>query len=124
MTTAHAALGWAIVGGFAAMWVWGVGAGLVRRPGPSAFWGLVAALQVAILVQLVVGIVLVAAGGRQPLLHYAYGGPFPAIVLGYAHVRARGRRSARGPAWVFGWAAFFAAGLTARALMLGLGIGD
>ena len=119
----HAALGWGVVGGFLLMWLWGTGAGLLRREAGAWFWRLVAILQVTLIVQVAVGIALLAIGGRQPLLHYAYGGPFPAIALGVAHARARASPPPRGAQWVFGWAAFFAWGLTTRALMLGLGVG-
>jgi hypothetical protein len=66
--------------------------------------------------------VLLALGGREPLLHYLYGAVFPALVLVVCHVFTRGLEK---PPYhlFFTWGAFFVFGLTARALMTGLGLG-
>src|SRR5205814_1328699 len=58
--------------------------------------------------------------GRPPLLHYAYGIVFPALLIGVAHWFTR---SLEQPPYhvFFTGAAFFILGLTLRALMTGLG---
>jgi hypothetical protein len=117
----HVALGWAVVAAFGLLWLWGLGAAAIRRDPGRWFWGLVAVVQVTLALEVAAGLVLLALGRRQDLLHYVYGSVFPILMLGVAHVLAR--REDR-PAWVyFAWAAFFAFGLTLRALMTGLEIG-
>ena len=126
MRLVHLIAGWSIVGGFAVLWLWGVGAWIgeraVRRiSGPGrAYWWLLGFLQAALLVQGVAGVILLILGGRATALHYVYGIVFPALLLVVAHVLARDM-FARRPYIVFAWAAFFNVGLTLRALMTGLG---
>ncbi len=117
-------LGWAVVGGFGLLWLWALVTWIVRRREiASWFWGLLAALQVAVALQAVAGIVLLLTGARRSLLHYAYGAIFPVLVLVVAHVVARELEDER-PAWhAFGWAGLICFGLTLRALMTGLSIG-
>lgn len=122
MREVHLWVGSSIVAGFGAMWLWGLGAWIVRRAPGRAFWWLLAVLQVALLLQLVGGLALLAVGGRQSLLHYAYGIVFPVLVLVVAHWQARETFSRR-PWAPFAVAAFFVFGLTLRALTTGLGIG-
>lgn len=121
MRGAHVVIGWAIVGSFLLLWVWGIVARLVRRDPGQWFWRLIAAVQVVIGIQAIVGIVLLAMGFRQSLLHYGYGAVFPVIVLVGAHVVAR--HGEVEPSVAFAWASFIAFGLTLRALATGLGIG-
>jgi hypothetical protein len=61
-------------------------------------------------------------GDRRPLLHYLYGAVFPALVLVVCHVFTRGLEK---PPFhlFFTIGSFFMLGLTARALMTGLGLG-
>jgi len=92
---------------------------------PDFFWTLLAALQVVIAVQFVVGAVLFISGERPAsngpeFLHYVYGAFFPALVLGVAHWRAR--KVTVAPWLIFGVAAFVCAFSTFRALQTGLGI--
>lgn len=121
MRVLHEVIGYAIVSAFGLLPLWGLTVRLIRRGPGQAFWWLVAGVQVAVGIQLIAGIVLLALGGSQPLLHYFYGSLFPMIVLVVAHVVARGLERDQ---WVpFAWAGFFCFGLTARALLIGLGIG-
>ncbi|MBI4261204.1 MAG: hypothetical protein HY658_11625 [Actinobacteria bacterium] len=122
MSTVHAAIGFAIVGALGVLWLWGLGIWILRRRDAGRpFWWIVAFVQVALIVQAVAGVVLLAMGRRQSWLHYVYGSLFPAVVLVGAHWAARLDRYR---AWVFfSFAAFIAFGLTARALMTGLGLG-
>jgi hypothetical protein len=122
MRVIHLWLGASIVAGFGLMFLWGLGTWIFRRGPGRAFWWLLTFVQVSLLVQLVGGLLLLAAGGRQPWLHYVYGVVFPALVLGVAHVLAREIFADR-PWAAFALAGFFSLGLTLRALMTGLGIG-
>ena len=122
MRATHVVVGFSIVGGFALLWLWGLGAWIARRGPGRPFWWLVASLQVALLVQLVAGVALLIGGGDRGVLHYLYGVGFPALVLGAAHWLAREAFAER--PWVpFALAGFVAFGLTLRALMTGLGVG-
>jgi hypothetical protein len=119
----HKYIGFVVVGGFAVMMLWGFGAKLAKRdPGPW-FWRLVAAAQVILGIQVVVGIVLLFVYGfhARPLLHYLYGSVFPITVLVVTHLFARDLE--RDQYFPFAFAGLICFGLTARALMTGLGIG-
>ncbi|MGH2692497.1 MAG: hypothetical protein ACRDHM_08340 [Actinomycetota bacterium] len=120
MTLIHSAIGWAIVGAFGAMWLWGMGALLFRRVPDRRYWWLLAFVQGSLLLQGLAGVILLLLGGRASALHYVYGVIFPVLVLMVAHVLAREQFSHR-PWLPFALAAFFCFGLTLRALMTGLG---
>ena len=122
MSTVHRFIGFAIVGGFFALALWGLVAFIVKRDPTRWFWRLLAVLQVIVIVQLLSGLVLLATGARRPILHYAYGAVFPAIVLVAAHVIARELEDPRDAARVFAIAAFIVFGLTLRAVTTGLGL--
>jgi hypothetical protein len=121
MADFHRIEGFVIVAGWGVLFLWGVGLFLLKRDAGRLYWGLLAVLQVLLVVQLVVGLVLLATGGSRPLLHYLYGAVFPAAVLVVCHVLSRGLEK---PPYhlFFTWGAFFIFGLTARALMTGLGL--
>jgi hypothetical protein len=122
MPTVHKVIGFAIVGGFLVMALWGLVAFILKRDPTRWFWRLLAVLQVTLIVQLLAGIIVFATGHRRPLLHYAYGAVFPAIVLIGAHVIARELED-QSDAWrVFAIAGFILFGLTLRALTTGLGL--
>lgn len=94
-----------------------------REPG-GWFWNLLAAVQVVLGVQVVVGAILFALGGRPQSngpnwLHYVYGGLFPIGVLYVAHKYARKHQGVE--IVIFGVACLVAFGLTFRALQTGLG---
>lgn len=125
MDSVHRFVGYSIPAGFALLTLWAL-LSFIRNKAPSQwFWSLLAALQVVIGSQVVIGGLLYLGGSRPATngpewLHYVYGGLFPAIVLIFAH---RFARKAEGIAWiVFGVAAFINFGLTFRALQTGLGI--
>jgi len=86
----HEAIGFVIVIGFGALFLWGIGSFIVRREPNQWFWRLLAFLQVTLIVQLIAGTTLLILGYRRVLLHYFYGSLFPAVVLVIAHVLARG----------------------------------
>ena len=120
MTSFHKVEGFAIVIGWGLLFFWGVGLFISKRDAGRLYWGLLTVLQVLLGVQLLAGLVLLVMGGR-PLLHYAYGAVFPALVLVVCHVFSRGLEK---PPFhlFFTIGAFFIFGLTARALMTGLGM--
>jgi hypothetical protein len=126
MTDLHRYIAYSIPAGFALMTLWALVA-FVRNKAPADwFWHLLAALQVVVGIQVVVGAILYIAGNR-PLtegpewLHYVYGGLFPAAVLIAAHRFARSARFREFPWVAFGIAALVCFGLTFRALQTGLG---
>lgn len=125
MRPIHAFMGWAVVLGFAAIWLWGLVAWIVRaatggragEPG-RVFWGVLGGVQALLIVQALAGVALLVAGGRVPVLHYVYGAIFPILLLMVAHVLAR--EAFRHAPWApFALAAFFSFGLTLRALQTG-----
>jgi len=116
----HVLIGWGIVGAFALLWLWGLGTWISRRGPGRPFWWILTFVQVALIAQLVAGVVLMIAGGQRSLLHYVYGVIFPVLVLITAHVLAR-EAFAHRPWAPFALAAFFSFGLTLRALMTGFG---
>lgn len=118
----HAFVGFAIVGGFALLALWGLATWLIRRGPGKAFWWVLGTLQAALILQLVVGLTLLAMGGSREVLHYLYGVAFPVLILVGAHWL--GREAFADRPWVpFAVGSFFIFGLTLRALMTGLGIG-
>jgi hypothetical protein len=122
MPTVHRLIGFAVVAGFLAMALWGLVVFIRKREPNRWFWRLLAILQVTLMVELLAGLILLATGNRRPLLHYAYGAVFPAIVLIGAHVIARDLED-QSDAWrVFAVAGFILFGLTLRALTTGLGL--
>ena len=122
MSEFHRVEGFVIVVGWGVLFLWGLGLFILKREAGRLYWGLLAALQVLLGLQVVAGIVLLGLGDRRPLLHYLYGSLLPAIVLVVCHLLTRSLQ--KGPYHLFfTWGAFFIFGLTARALMTGLGIG-
>ncbi len=116
-------MGFAIVGGFALMLLWGGAALLVKRDPTRWFWRLLAVLQAVLILQLIAGLILLVLGRSQEPLHVLYGSLFPAVVLVVAHVLGRGMADERDALIVFTTASFFLFGLTLRALTTGLGLG-
>ena len=123
MSAVHAVVGFAIVGGLFLFFLWGLVGWLARRDPGGWYWRLLAVLQVLLFLQVVAGVVLLIAGRRLSLLHYAYGGLFPLVALVVAHVLARGMERERDALLVFVAVSFVVFGLTLRALATGLGIG-
>jgi hypothetical protein len=135
MSALHRVVGFAVVAIFAAGWIWGLGARLLRRGPGEMYWAWLSIAQVVAGLQAVLGTVLLLLGRRVQaegalggLLHYVYG-YLPLLLFVVAHVVARaGDAKAIGidrpvQPWVpFAWASFVSFGLTLRALMTGLGM--
>ena len=119
----HAAIGFAIVGGWFVLFGCGAVSFVVKREPPPWYWRLLGLLQVLLILQLLAGgILLLSARRADSFLHYLYGAVFPAIVLVATHVTAR-RMADEADTWkAFAIAAFFVFGLTLRALTTGLGM--
>ncbi|MDQ4143589.1 MAG: hypothetical protein M3198_07575 [Actinomycetota bacterium] len=126
MTEVHLLIGYSIPAGFALLFVLTVYAFVRDRPPGGLFWNLLAALQIVLGIQLVVGVVLFASGLRPRTqgphwLHYVYGAVLPALVLVVAHRAAASERFRAIPWLAFGIAAFVCFASTFRALQTGLG---
>lgn len=122
----HTIVGFSIVIAFALLTVYGTGARLVRRTSLGRlFWGLLYYSETVLVIQIVLGVVLLLLGRRIGAggfdLHYVYGSVFPLIVLVAGRLYALRRDEYDYVPITFG--AFVSFGLTARALMTGLGIG-
>jgi len=116
----HRLLAFAIVGALLLLTVWGTALRVAGRDtAPKGFWGLLHYTENVLAVEIVAGIILLLIGRRQPWLHYVYGSVFPIMVLVAARMASL-RREVRDYAPI-AFGAFFAFGLTARALMLGMG---
>jgi hypothetical protein len=123
MPEVHKYVGFAIVAGWAVVFLWGGVAFIAKRePGPM-FWRILGVLQGILLLQVVLGLILWTTHRIPGVLHPLYGAIFPLVVLTIAHVLARGMDDERDRWKVFAVASFFVFGLTLRALMTGLGAG-
>lgn len=124
----HTWLGIAIVAAWAIVSVWAFILRLLSREDTPLFWRMVSLAQMLLLLQVLIGLVLMLMGRRPGdaslfayAFHLLYGIVFPIIVLLLAHKWAREGR--RNPHTIFGVAGLVLFGLTARAFMVGLGIG-
>lgn len=119
----HRYLGAALVACFLVLFLWGIGLRLLRRSeAPAAMWSIQHWTENLLVVQTVLGLVMLLIGQRvtgEPLiwLHYLYGSLFPliAVVAG----RIAGLRRESHEYMGLTWGAFFALGLTLRALQTG-----
>lgn len=124
MVDLHRFVAYSVPAGFALLALGALYAFLRNKEPGGWYWNLLAAVQVIVGAQVLVGLVLLAMGNRAApegpdWLHYFYGGVFPVAVLVFAH-----RFAARHPGVeivVFGVASLVAFGLTFRALQTGLG---
>jgi hypothetical protein len=121
MSEIHKYIGFAIVAGWAVLMVWGLVAYLTKREPNTWFWRVLGVLQAILLLQVVIGLILWLTNPLPAFLHPLYGAVFPVLVLGVAHILARGMDDERDRWKVFAVASFFVFGLTLRALMTGLG---
>ena len=116
----HRVIGFSLAGCWALLLVAGVSLALRKRDAGRLYWGLLGLLEVALGVQVLAGLAVLAAGGRAPLLHYLYGAVVPALLLVEAHLL--GPRLKQLPNHLlFTIAAAVNLLLTVRALVTGLG---
>ena len=125
MTGFHRYLGLAIVVLFVVLFLWGLLLRVSRREeAPAGVWALQHWTENLLIVQTVVGLVLLLLGRRvvaahDPAvwLHYLYGSLFPLIAV--VGGRIAGLRRERHDYMGVTWGAFFAFGLTLRAMQTG-----
>ena len=125
MTAFHRYLGSVIVVLFVVLFVWGLVLRIGRRDdAPAGIWAAQHWTENLLVVQTVTGIVLLLMGRRvvaehDPViwLHYFYGSLFPLIAV--VGGRIAGLRRERREYLGITWGAFFALGLTLRALQTG-----
>ncbi len=125
MSRFHGWLGAAIVLAFLVIALWGLGLRLAgREEAPTAFRAVEYWTENLLAVQTVIGVVFLLLGRRVigddlVFLHYFYGSLFPLIAVVAGRIAALRRES---HSYVgMAWGAFFAFGLTTRALMTGCG---
>ncbi len=125
MSRFHGWLGAAIVLAFLVIALWGLGLRLAGRDeAPTAFRALEYWTENLLAVQTVIGVVFLLLGRRVigddlVFLHYFYGSLFPLIAVVAGRIAALRREDHRYVGMA--WGAFFAFGLTTRALMTGCG---
>jgi cytochrome b561 len=115
----HQYLGLAVAGLFLVLSLWGLFQWIRNADPGSAYYKLLAAAQIGLVLQVIVGAVMflfVRERNMDPL-HFVYGG-FPILVLIFAH---RYSRKLEGLEWVaFALAGLFIFGLQLRGYMTGM----
>lgn len=124
----HTWIGLALVSVWAVISGWSFALRLFGYDETPTFWRAVSVAQVLLVVQLAIGLVLMLLGGRPGngslfiyVFHPLYGIVFPLATLFYAHKWSREERY--DPHSAFAVAGLVVFGLTARAFMVGAGIG-
>lgn len=125
MVDLHRLVAYSVPAGFALLALGALVTYLRNKEPGGWYWNLLAAVQVVLGVQILVGVVLFATGGRPQSngpswLHYFYGAVFPVGLLVLAHKYSRKYPGVE--MVLFGIACFLSFGLTFRALQTGLGI--
>jgi hypothetical protein len=128
VTDAHLYIAYVLPGGFVLLALWALGVVIFNRGPGEWFWRLLAALQVIVAIQVVVGIVLLLQGFRPTVWrHYIYGAVMPLLLLWIAHRLAAGKpvlgfgrdRFTEVPWAVFGVVGFILAAATFMAYITG-----
>ncbi|HEX2294234.1 MAG TPA: hypothetical protein VHN37_02875 [Actinomycetota bacterium] len=124
MVDLHRFVAYSVPAGFALLALGALYTYLRNKDTGGWYWNLLAVVQVVLGLQVLVGAILFATGGRPQSngpswLHYVYGGLFPIGVLYFAHKYARKHQGVE--MLIFGVACLVAFGLTFRALQTGLG---
>ncbi len=128
MTTIHRLVGFSIFGGLLVLMLSGAFLRLRKTAeAPKWFRAVQYYVENVLVLQTVLGLILFlvlgrrVAGGDLVFLHYFYGSLFPLIAIISGRIAGLRRDAYEYVGWT--WGAFFAWGLTTRALMTGLGIG-
>lgn len=125
VTSFHRYLGTLLVVLFLVISVWGLALRVLRREeAPTPLWAVQHWTENLLVLQTVLGIVLLllgrrVVGGPDVWLHYLYGSLFPLVAM--VGGRLASLRRERYGYLGLAWGAFFALGLTLRALQTGCG---
>lgn len=126
----HAYVGFAIISVWAVISGWALAVSFMKYEATPGFWRAVSVAQILLGIQLLFGLSLFVGRGFaqigvegwfSTLFHPLYGFVFPLVVLFFAHQQAR--RPERNAHRIFSLAALVIFGLTARAFMVGIGMG-
>ncbi|CAN5872049.1 hypothetical protein BH23ACT10_BH23ACT10_19370 [soil metagenome] len=124
----HTWIGLALVSVWAVVSGWSFALRLLGYDETPTFWRVVSVAQVLLVIQLAIGLILLVLGGRPGdgslfiyIFHPLYGIVFPLLTLFFAHKWSREGRYH--PHAAFAVAGLIVFGLTARAFMVGAGIG-
>lgn len=127
LTTPHFWIGFTLISVWAVVSGWSFALRLLNYDETPTFWRAVSVAQILLVVQLAIGLVLLVLGGRPGdgslftyVFHLLYGIVFPLLTLFFAHKWAREERYH--PHAAFAVAGLVVFGLTARAMMVGLGL--
>ncbi|MGQ0680218.1 MAG: hypothetical protein ACT4OM_11315 [Actinomycetota bacterium] len=119
MGNIHRVVGLSIGAVFGLIALWGLFLWIRNADPGQTFWRVLAAGQLGLVLQALVGIVMFFVIGGMPILHYAYG-IFPVLVLLVAHKQSK---KFEGLEWVaFAIAGLVIFGLQTRGFMTGLEI--
>lgn len=128
LTTPHFWVGFVLVSIWPIIAGWSVALRLLGFDETPTFWRVVSIAQILLVIQLTVGVILMLLGGRPGdgswfiyFFHPLYGFVFPLVTLFFAHKWAREGRYH--PHAAFAVAGLVIFGLSARAMMVGLGMG-
>lgn len=118
-------IGFVTIGSWAVIALWALGLRLVRSEETPIFWRAVSVAQILLVVQLAIGLVLLAMGRRpggggafNVTFHLLYGAGFPLLVLVVGHKWAREGRY--NPHTVFAFAGLVIFALALRGWMVGI----
>jgi len=115
---AHLALAWVVLAGNGAAAVWALGANRFPALGVRALWWFVLAAQLLLVAEIVIGVAMMAGGGREvPGIHTFYGFvTLAAIGILFSYRTQVGRRAHYA---LYGWGGLFIVGLIIRTMIIG-----
>jgi len=118
LVDAHATLAWAVLAGNGAAAVWALAAHRLPVLRARALWWFVLVAQLLLVAEIVVGVVLMAGGGRDvPGIHTFYGFvTLAAIGILFSYRTQVGRRRHY---LLYGWGGLFIVGLIVRTMIIG-----
>ena len=119
MIAVHRIVGLSVGAVFALVALWGLFLWIKNSDPGQMFWRVVAAGQIGLAIQVLLGVAMFFLRGGMSPLHYAYGA-FPLLVLYFAHTQSK---RYEGLEWVaFSIAGLIIFGLQTRGFMTGLGM--
>jgi hypothetical protein len=118
MSAAHANFAWFVICANGIVGIWALVAHWVSRIDVRALWTSVVVAQVAVVVQVVLGVILYAAAGRDIGSFHVFYGVLTVIAVALGFVYARGSEwVAQNRALFYGLLSLFIMGLAIRALI-------